>query len=366
VAYTLVINAGSSSIKAQLFDMSSHTSLYHTTLKEVVDYDLSLTHLFDDLIQNTSINSIDEIALFAHRVVHGGERYHQAVVIDDEVIDDIRSLSTLAPLHNPVNLKAIEAIASKLPSANQVAVFDTAFHQTIPPQAYTYALPLELQEKHHVRRYGFHGSSHKYLTHRAADALGKRGEEVNLITVHLGNGASITAIKEGKSIDTSMGFTPLEGLVMGTRSGDIDSAIIFWLHNNLDMSYEDIKKMLNKQSGLLGLTGISNMVELERLYQENDKLAKQAIEIFAYRVKKYIGAYRAVLDDKVDAIIFSGGIGENSALIRGLIMKNLDKTKNSSVTSECEVISSDDATTPVMVIKTNEELQIAKEAYALR
>ena len=343
----LVINGGSSSIKVQLFDMSDESVIYHDNKEEVVDYDASLAQIFKDLIDKNILKDISDIDMFAHRVVHGGSKYSKAAIIDDKVIEDIRYLSSLAPLHNPVNLKAIEYIKSNYLGKKQVGVFDTAFHQSIPSVAYTYALPLKLRDKHHVRRYGFHGTSHKYLSIKASKELNIPLNKINLITIHLGNGASITAIKNGKSIDTSMGFTPLEGLVMGTRAGDMDSAIIFWLHDNLGMSYNDINTMLNKQSGLKGITSQSNMREIEKLYKQDDKMAKLAIDMFVYRVQKYIGSYKEILPS-LDAIVFSGGIGENSTLIRELILSN-NKNKDAEI----------------LVIKTDEELQIAREAMML-
>jgi len=318
---------------------------------EVKDYNLSLEEIFYE------INNLDKIDIFAHRVVHGGNKYSKATIINDSVIKDIQELSSLAPLHNPVNLKAIIYIKNKIKNATQVAVFDTAFHQSIPSIAHMYALPYELYEKYDIRKYGFHGTSHKYLLKQSSIALNKDADKLNLITIHLGNGASITAIKNGKSIDTSMGFTPLEGLIMGTRSGDIDPQIIFWLKENTNLSYDDIKIILNKKSGLLGIANDSNVKELETRYKDNDKLAVLALNMFAYRIKKYIGAYKEILGN-IDAIIVSGGIGENSHLIRSLIFNNIKDCKENN--QDCCDIGLDKE--KILIIKTNEELQIAIES----
>ena len=349
----LVINGGSSSIKVKLMCVEKKECLYEITKSEVSDYDKSLQEIFSEL-------DLDHIDVFAHRVVHGGDKYSNASLIDDDCIADIENLSSLAPLHNPVNLRAIIYIKNNIKDAKQVAVFDTAFHQSIPAVAHTYALPYEFYEKYKIKRYGFHGTSHKFLSYKGAEALNKDVKDINLISLHLGNGASICAIEKSKSIDTSMGFTPLEGLIMGTRSGDIDSQIIFWLEKNTDLSFEDISNILNKKSGLLGIAGKSNMRELEELYQKGDKLAILAINMFVYRIRKYIGAFKEILGD-IDAIIVSGGIGENSHFIRSLIFKNIQEPKDTS--APCNQISTNE--NKIFVIKTNEELQIANETYEL-
>jgi acetate kinase len=349
----LVINGGSSSIKVKLMCVEKKECIYEVTKDEIIDYDKSLQEIFNEL-------DLDKIDVFAHRVVHGGDKYSTATTIDDECIIDIEKLSSLAPLHNPVNLRAIIYIKNNIKDAKQVAVFDTAFHQSIPQVAHTYALPYEFYEKYRIKRYGFHGTSHKFLTSMGAKALNKDIKNINLISLHLGNGASICAIKDGQSIDTTMGFTPLEGLIMGTRSGDIDSQIIFWLEKNTNLSFEDISNILNKKSGLLGIAKKSNMRELEILHKKGDKLAILAIDMFVYRIKKYIGAFKEILE-RVDAIIISGGIGENSHFIRSLIFKNIiDVTDSSAFYNQ---ISTNE--NKILVIKTNEELQIANEAYEL-
>ena len=336
----LVINGGSSSIKVKLICLEDMLCLNDITKSEVNNYEESLAEIFNEI-------DLGKVDIFAHRVVHGGVKYSQASLIDDSVIDDIKELCSLAPLHNPVNLKAILYIQKNFKDAKQVAVFDTAFHQSIGEVAHTYALPYDLCKQHNIRRYGFHGTSHKYLVQEASKILNKDINDCNLITLHLGNGSSACAIKHGKSIDTSMGFTPLEGLIMGTRSGDIDSEIIFWLEANTDLSFNDIHTMLNKKSGLLGISNHSNMQEIESLYHKQDKLAILAINMFVYRIKKYIGAFKEVIG-KVDAIIVSGGIGENSKLIKELLFSK--KMTSANVDK-------------VLVIKTNEELQIAQESY---
>jgi len=350
----LVINCGSSSIKAQLIDIEQQKCIIKITKSNVDDYDYELSQVFED------IGSLDDISMFAHRVVHGGKKYSEATIINDEVIKYIEEVSELAPLHNPINLKAIYYIRDNIKSAKQVAVFDTAFHNSIPQVAHIYALPYEFYELYNIKKYGFHGTSHKYLSLKGADILSQDINKTNLITLHLGNGASICAIKNGKSIDTSMGFTPLEGLVMGTRSGDIDPQIIFWLEENKSLSFKEINQILNKRSGLLGIASHSSVEELEELYHQDDELAILALNVFAYRIKKYIGGFKEILN-RVDGIIISGGIGENSKLVRSLIFDNI----NDIDVIDDQEISNESSSQRIFVIKTNEELQIAKEAYKL-
>jgi len=339
----LVLNAGSSSLKCKLFSMPEGKVLYEKVVQNIGEKNSKIaTH--HDALASLEI-AFDTLDALGHRVVHGGEFFSKSVVIDDEVVSKLQKLIPLAPLHNPANIEGIVTAQKRVPNTPQIAVFDTAFHATLEKKAYMYALPKELYDKHSIRRYGFHGTSHGYLTKEAAKLLHKNVEEVNLITLHLGNGASVCAVKNGKSIDTSMGFTPLEGLVMGTRSGDIDPAIVFYLENELGMSSAEVDTLLNKKSGLVGLCGEN---DVRTITQREDFDATLAIEIMVRRIQKYIGAYMVLLEGDVDAIIFSGGIGEHSEIIREMIMNNkmLANLKK-------------------LVICTDEELAIAQECYRL-
>jgi acetate kinase len=316
----------------------------------------------DRLIKNDS-----ELFGIGHRVVHGGELFSKPAIIDDGVISAIRRLITLAPLHNPHNLLGIEVARKRSPHVQQVAVFDTAFHQTLPPYSFHYALPYELYTKYNVRRYGFHGTSHYYVAKEAAKHLGKPLEEVNLITLHLGNGASASAIQYGKCIDTSMGLTPLEGLIMGTRCGDIDPAIHFYLMRQTGMSADEIDKLLNSQSGLKGICGVNDMRQIQQKTEQGDERAMLALNMFCYRVRKYIGAYYAALGS-VDAIVFTGGIGENSAVVRTKSCEGLsalgitvDEQKNSVDARGIREIQAKEDRVMVLVIPTNEEHEIARQ-----
>ena len=311
----------------------------------------------------------DESELFGigHRVVHGGELFSKPALIDDKVIAAIRKLIPLAPLHNPHNLLGIEVTRKRSPDVPQVAIFDTAFHQTLPPHSFHYALPYEFYTEQSVRRYGFHGTSHFYVAKLAAGHLGKQLEEVNLITLHLGNGASAAAIQNGKSMDTSMGLTPLEGLIMGTRSGDIDPAIHFYLMRQTGMSADEIEKLLNSRSGLKGICGMNDMRHIQQKAEDGDERAMLALDMFCYRVRKYIGAYSAVIK-RIDAIVFTGGIGENSAAVRERTCSGLDNLgisfdpkKNKAVSGKISEIQQDGAAIKVMVIATDEELEIARQ-----
>jgi acetate kinase len=331
-----------------------------------------------ELILNTLVSGevgvlrqISEIGAVGHRVVHGGEEFTGSVIIDAKVIASVEKFADLAPLHNPPNLEGILAAQRHLPNARQVACFDTAFHATIPQVAYMYALPYELYEKYGIRRYGFHGISHRYVARRAAALMGRGKYEINAVTCHLGNGCSVTAVKNGRSIDTSMGFTPLEGVPMGTRSGDLDPAILFYL---ADKGYDvkTLKTLCNKQSGLLGLSGISNDVRnLEEFARKGDARAKLAIDVFCYRIKKYIGAYAAVLDT-VDAVVFTGGIGEHAAFLHEKICDavtqiglKLDYAANKAAIETEAEISTQDSKVKVFVIPTNEQVAIAKDTYEM-
>jgi acetate kinase len=391
----LVINAGSSSIKYQLFEMPQEQVLARGLLEKIGEETSKLTHSFDSkthkiktkaadhsagmkLILDTLtapqigvIKDISEITAVGHRVVHGGEAFTDSVIIDQKVIDSIEKFADLAPLHNPPNLTGIKAARKALPNAVQVACFDTAFHTTIPKTAYIYALPYEIYEKFRVRRYGFHGTSHRYVARRCAALMGRDKYDINVITCHLGNGCSITAVKAGKSVDTSMGLTPLEGLVMGTRSGDFDPAILFYLSEK-GYSTEELNNMCNKKSGLLGISGVSNdMRNLCEQAQAGNERAKLAFDIFCYRIKKYIGAYTAALG-KLDAIVFTGGIGENAPDVRAQVCceldqigVNIDPVANVEINRTEGLITSADSRVKVFVIPTNEELAIALDTFLL-
>jgi len=333
-----VINCGSSSLKFKLFAMPGAKVLRSELVEHIGEPNSSVANHFE-AIESLHVN-FNEIDAVGHRVVHGGEKFVNSVLINEEVIKAITDLIPLAPLHNPANLEGIKVVLQKAPHIPQIAVFDTAFHATLKKEAFVYALPYELYEKHQIRRYGFHGTSHAYLLHEAAALLGKKTQETNIITLHLGNGASACAIKKGKSCDTSMGFTPLEGLVMGSRCGDIDPAIVLYLQESLHVTPDAIDEILNKKSGLFGLCGDN---DVRNIQNRKDDAAKLALNIMVRRIQKYIGAYMVVLED-VDAIVFSGGIGENSSYVREAVMNN-------------RVIKNIKS----LVIKTDEELQIVNE-----
>ena len=339
--------------------MPTHSEAIQAVLNALVDE------------KNGVIGSMKEIDAVGHRVVHGGEKFAKSVVITDEVMQAIEECNPLAPLHNPANIIGIKACQELMPGVPMVAVFDTAFHQTMPPVAYTYALPYEYYEKDKVRRYGFHGTSHKYVSQRAADMLGKPIEQLKLISCHLGNGSSVTAIDGGKSVDTSMGFTPLAGLPMGTRSGDIDAGILEYLMNKYGMDITEMLTILNKKSGVMGVSGVSSdFRDLEEAFEQGNERAGLAVDMFNYGVKKLIGAYAAAMGG-VDAIIFTAGVGENSASQRMAIASGLefmgvkmDEDAN-KVRGEERVISAPDSKVTVLLIPTNEELMIAMDTEAL-
>ena len=394
----LVLNAGSSSLKYKLFDMGSSRALARGLIERIGQPDAGIKHLWDiqseqpsqtaqtqavpdqsealqqivrHLAEQGLVRDESDIAAVGHRVVHGGERFSEPALIDDDVVEGIRAVIPLAPLHNPANLEGIQVARQRWPELPQVAVFDTAFHHTMPPHAYRYALPTQLYREHGVRRYGFHGSSHRFVSKEAARFLGREADEVNLISLHLGNGCSATAIRNGASVDTSMGMTPLEGLVMGTRSGDIDPSIPFFLGREASMSPEQIETLLNKQSGLKGVCDISDMREIHAAGEAGREDAKLAEEMFAYRVKKYVGAYMAVLG-RVDAVLFTGGIGEQSARIRQLVCEGLeplgmelDPQANAVRGEGCRAISRASSRTPILVVPTDEELEIAESVAEL-
>ena len=351
--------AGKEAIKEAEVAMPTHSEAIQTVLDALVD------------AKNGVVSSMKEIDAVGHRVVHGGEKFAQSVVITDEVMKAIEECNPLAPLHNPANIIGIKACQSLMPGVPMVAVFDTAFHQTMPPVAYTYALPYEYYEKDAVRRYGFHGTSHKYVSQRAADMLGKPASELKLISCHLGNGSSVTAIDGGKSVDTSMGFTPLAGLPMGTRSGDLDAGILEYLMNKYNMSIGEMLTILNKKSGVQGVSGVSSdFRDLENAFADGNQRAGLAVDMFNYGVKKLIGAYAAAMGG-VDAIIFTAGVGENSASQRMAIASGLefmgvkmDEDAN-KVRGEERVISAIDSKVKVLLIPTNEELMIAMDTASL-
>ncbi len=386
----LVINAGSSSVKYQVINPEERRALAKGVVErigmsgailthrkegdkeirlsgEILDHKMAIEYVLGILLSKNHgvIKDKSEIDAVGHRVVHGGEVFSGSVLITEEVMAEMRRCIDYAPLHNPPNLKGINAAMQLLPGVPQVGVFDTAFHQTMPKHAYLYGLPYALYKKHGIRRYGFHGTSHRFVSDRAAEMLGKPKEELRLITCHLGNGASAAAIKYGKSIDTSMGFTPLEGLMMGTRSGDLDPAIILQIMHKEELTPNDATTLLNKHSGLIGVSGLSSdMREIEEEYEENPR-AKLAHDIFTYRLKKYIGAYAAAMGG-VDAIVFTGGIGENSSMVRDHALTDmeflglkLDKEKNEAKVKGERDISASDSKVKVLVIPTNEELVIA-------
>ena len=350
---------GKEAIKAASVSMPTHSEAIQAVLNALVDE------------KNGVIGSMKEIDAVGHRVVHGGEKFAKSVVITDEVMQAIEECNPLAPLHNPANIIGIKACQELMPGVPMVAVFDTAFHQTMPPVAYTYALPYEYYEKDKVRRYGFHGTSHKYVSQRAADMLGKPIEQLKLISCHLGNGSSVTAIDGGKSVDTSMGFTPLAGLPMGTRSGDIDAGILEYLMNKYGMDITEMLTILNKKSGVMGISGVSSdFRDLEEAFEQGNERAGLAVDMFNYGVKKLIGAYAAAMGG-VDAIIFTAGVGENSASQRMAIASGLefmgvkmDEDAN-KVRGEERVISAPDSKVTVLLIPTNEELMIAMDTEAL-
>jgi len=380
----LVINAGSSSLKCQYFinrqsvvsalierigereakatlHYRHHTITHETSLK---DHHEALALLGKLFALSGALEDFSTLDAIGHRVVHGGEHFSAPVRITPKVMESIEALIPLAPLHNPANLEGIQAFHTAYPDIPQVAVFDTAFHQTIPPHAYHYAIPLTLKEKLHIRRYGFHGTSHSFVAKEAAKRLGKPLESLNLITLHLGNGASACAVQEGKSIDTSMGFTPLEGLVMGTRSGDLDPAILPYLERN-GYDTESIDNLLNKESGLLGICGTNDMREVITLTAQGNQNATLALEIFCYRIRKYIGAYAVALGS-LDTIVFTGGIGEHATKVRQMVCEDLgilgvkyDDDKNEAVGAEGGRFHQDESTVSLLVVPTNEELEIA-------
>jgi acetate kinase len=391
----LVLNCGSSSIKYQLFNMNDEghnvlakggvekIGLKGSFLKhekesgekvllegEILDHQTGIDYILGVLSskKHGCISKLEEIDAVGHRVVHGGETFNSSVFITNEVIDKINECIDLAPLHNPPNLSGISAIEQLLPNVPQVGVFDTAFHQTMPKHAYMYAIPYSLYQKYGIRRYGFHGTSHKYVSARACEILGVDYNNTKIISCHLGNGASIAAIKDGKSVDTSMGFTPIEGLIMGTRAGDLDIGAATYIMDKEMIGTKSASVLFNKQSGLLGITGVSSdMREIQSAAAEGNKLANLGLDMYSYRIKKYIGSYAAAMGG-VDVIIFTGGIGENGVNVRKNICSDLsfigieiDEEVNGKLFAEEAVISMADSNVKVMVVPTDEELVIARD-----
>lgn len=391
----LVINCGSSSLKYQLFNMENEEVMVKGLVERIgiegskliqekvddeyiieedmKDHTEAVSHVFDALVdeENGVIKDLEEIDAVGHRFVHGGEKITKSALIDDEVRAAIEEYTKFAPLHNPANLMGLEACEKLLPGVKNVAVFDTAFHQTMPEKTFLYGIDYKYYEEDAIRKYGFHGTSHNFITDKAAETLGKDVSDLNIISAHLGNGASICAVKNGKSYDTSMGLTPLEGLVMGTRSGDIDPAAVTYIMKEKNVGPDEMENILNKESGVLGVSGVSSdFRDLEEAANDGNKRAEYALDMFATRVKRYIAGYMAEIG-QTDAIVFTGGIGENSATMRASIMEGfeqfgikLDSEKN-KVRGGVNEISTDDSKVKVYVIATNEELMIARDTKSL-
>lgn len=386
----LVLNSGSSSLKYKLFEddqalveglvekIGEKDSIFKygsdfKEVKEIKDHEAALKRVVKILADEKIgvIKDAYEIEAIGHRVVHGGEDFSSPTIIDEKVIEAIKKMIPLAPLHNPANLKGIEVARDIFKKAKQVAVFDTAFHQSMPAYAFHYPIPMDLYDKYKIRRYGFHGTSHLYVAHKACEHLKRDFNQLKLITVHLGNGCSITAIKDGKSIDTSMGMTPLEGLIMGTRCGDIDPSIPYFLAKEEGINIDEINNLLNKKSGLKGICGLNDLRDIIEKEQAGDQKSRLAMEMYTYRIKKYIGSYMAVLGG-LDAIIFTAGVGENASNIRkyscndlGHLGIELDPEKNNIHSHELREIQSNNSNVKVLVVPTNEELEIAHEVATI-
>lgn len=389
----LVINSGSSSLKFQLIQMPEevvlasgiverigqesgelkYSSKKHSVSeeKEVSNHSSALKWITTRLLDKEKgvIANASEIVAIGHRVVHGGDKFSETIVIDETVKATIKELFSLAPLHNPPNLTGIEVAEELFPEAKQVAVFDTSFHRSIPAKANRYAIPNKFYEEHKIQVYGFHGTSHKYVTEKAIEVLGSKISKI--ISLHLGNGCSITAVKEGKSVDHSLGFGPVNGLIMGTRSGDIDQSVIFHLIKELGYTAEEVSNILHKKSGMLGLTGYSDLRDIEAAAEKGNRECQLALEMNAYRIKKYMGGYAAAMNG-LDAVVFTAGIGENSSTIRAMVCEDmeyfgiqLDEDKNRERSGEIRTISTDRSAVKVLVIPTNEELEIAKQTFNL-
>lgn len=390
----LVLNAGSSSLKYQLIDMPSQevkcvgiverigmddaifthekNDKKYSEILPIKNHEIGLKKIADALLDPKIgvIASVDEIKAVGHRVVHGGNKFSSTTIVNQEVKDNIKDLFDLAPLHNPANLTGIEIAEIVFPNAPQIAVFDTAFHQTMPKEAYQYAIKNEFLEEHYIRVYGFHGTSHKYVSEKAREYLGDENSK-NIITIHLGNGCSMSAIKDGKSIENSLGFGPMNGLIMGTRSGDIDQSVIFFLMKKLNKYADEVASLLNKNSGMKGLTGFSDLREISEKASEGDANCQNALDLAGYRIRKFIGSYAAILNG-LDAIVFTAGIGENSSIMRALSCKGLDflgiqldEEMNQIRSKEIREIQSESSKIKILVIPTNEEIEIAKQSYQL-
>ena len=390
----LVLNAGSSSLKYQVIEMPSQTvkcvglverigfedAIFthekndekYSEIVSILNHEIGLQRIAKTLLDAKIgvINSVDEIEAVGHRVVHGGNKFSKTVIITEDVKNNIHDLFDLAPLHNPANLKGIEIAETIFTSAKQIAIFDTAFHQTMPKEAYQYAIPNSFLDTHKIRAYGFHGTSHKYVSEKAIEYLGEKSSD-KIITIHLGNGCSMAAIKNGKCIETSMGFAPSNGLIMGTRCGDIDQSVIFFLMKKLNKSIDEVANLLNKESGLQGLAGFSDLREISEKAANGNSDCQNALNLAAYRIKKYIGSYTAILNG-VNAIVFTAGIGENSAIMRALACKNLDflgidldENKNNLRSKGIREIQSNKSKVKILIIPTNEEIEIAKQSYQL-
>ncbi|SDC76169.1 acetate kinase [Paenibacillus sp. UNCCL117] len=393
----LVINAGSSSLKFQLYSMENESVLAKgkverigmesailtyepegkqdiREVREILEHTTAIRRVLDMLVHRDFgvLESVREIQAVGHRVVHGGEAFSSSVLVDERVKQEIKRLFDLAPLHNPAHMLGIQAVEANMPGVPQAVVFDTAFHQTMPAPAYLYPIPMVLYKKHQIRRYGFHGTSHYYVSERAAAYLGRPIDELKLVTCHIGNGASCAAVLHGKSVDTSMGMTPLEGLMMGTRSGDIDPAIVPFAMIKEELTLSEVNSMLNKHSGLMAISGIgSDMREITQAMEQGDKNATLAFDMYEYRLRKCIGAYAAAMNG-IDAIVFTAGVGENSAPLRAAVCRNLtylglrlDEEANARRSSEDRAITTPESRVQALVIPTNEELVIARDTYQL-
>lgn len=391
----LVVNCGSSSLKYQLFEMDNEEVLAKGLVERIGIDGSILTHsvnggkfikeapmdnhtdaikyVIEALLdkEHGVITDMTEINAVGHRVVHGGEKYSESVLINEDVLNVLEDLSKLAPLHNPANIIGIKACQALMPDVPMVGVFDTSFHQTMPKEAYMYAIPYEIYEKYGVRKYGFHGTSHKYVSYKAAEFLGRDIKDMNIVTCHLGNGASLCAVKGGISIDTSMGFTPLEGSVMGTRSGDIDPAVIAFLVQELEKNVDEVLNILNKKSGVLGVSGVSSdFRDIEDAASKGNERAKLALDLYHYRVRKYIGSYAAAMGG-LDCIVFTAGIGENGKTTRKEICKGLEflgvkfDEKLNDVRGELREINTEDSKVKILIVPTNEELMIARDTKQL-
>lgn len=393
----LVLNCGSSSIKYALYDMDTKTVMTSggaervgldgafvkvklangekkKVMHDIPEHTEGVKFIFSLLVDPEIgvIKDLKEINAVGHRMVHGGEKFNKSVLLTDEVLKVFEECTDLAPLHNPANLKGVRAVQELMPGLPQVGVFDTAFHQTMPKEAFMYALPYDLYEKYGVRRYGFHGTSHRYVSQRVCEFLGVKPEGKKIITCHIGNGASIAAVKDGKCVDTSMGLTPLEGLIMGTRSGDVDGGALTFIEKKLGLDADGLSDLLNKKSGMLGITGVSSdMREIEKAFEEGNERAKLAFDMYFYRIRKYIGAYAAAMDG-CDIIVFTAGVGENQPSLREEVCKKLtylgveiDVEKNKNLRGKEALISTPESKVAVCVIPTDEELMIASDTMAL-